>query len=80
MQLVPEVVQVMDPGDELTVYPVVELPPSLDGAVQDTRAELSPNTPATAVGAPGTVAGMTAVDADDVEPVPALFAAATTNV
>jgi hypothetical protein len=34
------VVQVNDPGDDVTVYPVIALPP-LDGAVHDTTDWLS---------------------------------------
>ena len=39
-----------------------------------------PNTPETPVGTPGTVAGTTAPDAVDAEPVPAAFVAVTVNV
>ena len=55
-------------------------PPLDDGADHDTTADESPNTPDTEVGTPGTVAGTTAADAEDAEPVPALFVAATVNV
>ena len=55
-------------------------PPVLEGAVQETTTEESPNAPDTAVGTPGTVAGTTAIDAKDGEPVPALFVAITVNV
>ena len=74
------VVQVSDPGEDVTVYEVTALPPLDDGADQDTVAEESPNTPDTPVGAPGTVAGTTAPEAVDVEPAPALFVAVTVNV
>jgi len=59
---------------------VIALPPFDDGAVQETTTEESPNTPDTPVGAPGTVAGTTAPEAVDAEPVPALFVAVTVNV
>ena len=36
VQLVVAVVQLKPPGDEVTVYPVIDAPPLLDGAVQDT--------------------------------------------
>jgi hypothetical protein len=51
-----------------------------EGADHDTVAEESPNTPDTEVGAPGTVAGTTEVEAVDAEPAPALFMAVTVNV
>jgi len=59
---------------------VITEPPVLDGAVQETTASELPNTPDTPVGASGTVAGTTEVDAEDAEPVPALFVAVTVNV
>jgi hypothetical protein len=73
------VVQVNEPGDEVTVYPVIALPP-VDGAVHDTTTWVLPNTPDTPVGAAGTVDGMIAVDAVDAEPVPTAFVAVTVNV
>jgi len=59
---------------------VIALPPFDDGAVQETTTDESPNTPDTPVGASGTVAGTTDVDAEEAEPVPALFVAVTVNV
>jgi len=59
---------------------VIPLPPFDDGADQETTTEESPNTPDTPVGAPGTVAGTTDDDAEEAEPVPALFVAVTVNV
>jgi len=50
------------------------------GAVHETSTEASPNTTATSIGAPGTVAGTTAPEVVDAEPVPALFVAFTVNV
>ena len=41
---------------------------------------MSPKTPTTLVGAPGTVRGITAVEAADTEPVPTLLVALTRNV
>jgi len=80
VQLVVAVVHENEPGDEVTVYPVIAEPPVLDGADHETTTEESPKTPDTPVGAPGTVAGTTDVDAVDAEPVPALFVAFTANV
>jgi hypothetical protein len=59
---------------------VIAEPPVLDGADHETTTDESPKTPDTPVGAPGTVAGTTAPDAEDAEPVPALFVAVTVNV
>ena len=80
VQLVVDVVQLRPPGDEITVYDVTAEPPSDDGADHETSTEESPNTPDIPVGAPGTVAGTTADDADEAEPAPALFVAVTVNV
>jgi len=43
VQLVVDVVQVNEPGDEVTVYVVIALPPLLLGAAQETVIEESPN-------------------------------------
>ena len=63
-----------------TVYPVIAEPPLDDGAVQLTTAEESPATALTLVGVPGTVAGVTAPEALEAEPVPRAFVAVTVNV
>jgi len=56
-------------------------PPVDDGAVHDTTdCAFAFAVAATDVGAPGAVAGTTAPDADDAEPVPAPFVAVTVNV
>jgi len=80
VQLVVDVVQVRPPGDEVTVYPVIAEPPLLDGADHETVTCEVPNTPDTPVGASGTVAGTTTLDALEAEPVPAVFVAVTENV
>ena len=51
--LVPVAVTVIFPGTVVTIYPVIELPPSLVGAVKLTVACPSPATAVTFVGAPG---------------------------
>ena len=56
------------------------LPPLSVGADHDTTTCVLPKTPDTPVGTPGTVAGTTADDAVEAEPVPALFVADTVNV
>jgi hypothetical protein len=48
--------QVKPPGDEVTVYPVMGDPPFDAGALHDTVAEESPESPATELGAAGTEA------------------------
>ena len=55
-------------------------PPSDAGAVQDTVASPSPATAVTLVGAPGTVAGITELLAEDAALVPALLVAVTVKV
>ncbi len=52
----PPTVAVMPPGLEVTVYPVIGLPPSLAGAVHETPAWALPRTAVMPVGAPGAVA------------------------
>jgi hypothetical protein len=59
---------------------VIGLPPLDAGAVQVTVAWESPAVALTPVGAPGTEAGVTAFDAADAAPKPALLAAVTVNV
>ena len=56
------------------------LPPLLDGAVQLTVALLLPALAVTSLGADGVVAGVTALDGDDVVPAPFGFAAWTVKV
>ena len=72
----PEVV----PTYGVTVYPVIAQPPLDEGAVQDTVDCPLPAVAVTLVGAPGTVAGHTELDALDADPVPALLVAVTVNV
>lgn len=55
-------------------------PPVLDGAVHDTDACAFPGVALTPVGAPGTVVGVTAEDADEADPVPTALVAVTVNV
>ena len=76
----PVVVAVRPPGEAVTVYPVTGDPPSLAGAVHDTPAWACPPVAVTAVGAPGTVRGVTAALAPDDAEAPAELAAVTVNV
>ena len=55
-------------------------PPLLAGAVKVTLACALPAVAVAAVGAPGSVAGVTADEALDAEPVPEVFVAVTVNV
>ena len=59
---------------------MIALPPVLAGAVNDTVACALPATAAIAVGAPGTVAGITLLDAAEGAPLPTAFVATTVNV
>jgi hypothetical protein len=80
VQLVEAVVQVNEPGEEVTVYEVIDAPPVENGDDHETSTEESPEAPTAPVGDPGVVAGTTADDAVEAEPVPALFVAVTVNV
>jgi hypothetical protein len=74
-------VQVKPPGDEVTVKPVSGRPPLFDGAVKETVAAPAVVTDAdTAVGASGTVAGITALDAADADEVKRPLFAVALNV
>ena len=52
-------IAVMPPGLDVTVYPVIKLPPVLAGATKATLAVAFPAVATTLVGAPGTVAVVT---------------------
>ena len=74
-------VQVNPPGDEVTVKPVSATPPLFRGAVKETVAAPAVVTdPDIDVGAFGTVAGITAIDAVDVAEVNKPFVAVALNV
>jgi hypothetical protein len=59
---------------------VIALPPLLAGAVQLTVASALPVVTVTIVGAPGTVAGVTLLEAAEADPVPTALVAFTVNV
>jgi hypothetical protein len=59
---------------------VIAAPPFDAGAVHDSATCPCPAVPATAVGAPGTVAGVTAAEAAEFGPIPTLLTAATWKV
>ena len=68
------------PGLDVTVYIVIALPPSLAGATNATLAEVFPAVATTPVGAPGTVAGVTADEAADATELPTAVVAITVKV
>ena len=71
---------VKPPGLDVTVYPVIELPPVVPGAVNATLAEALPAVALTPVGAPGTVAGVTEEEAEDGTELPTEFVDTTVKV
>ena len=74
-----EPVPVLLPGFEVAVYNVIGLP--LDaGAVKLTAACAFPAIAVPIVGAPGTVAGVTILEAAEAAPVPLAFVAFTVKV
>ena len=73
-------VAVNPPIFEVTVYEVIVEYPSLTGAVNVIVAEPFPETAVTPVGAPGTVAGVTALLGLDATLVPTALVAVTVNM
>jgi hypothetical protein len=71
---------VAPPGVAVAMYCVITAPPLLAGAVQLNVTEPSPGAPVRPAGAPGTVRGVTAADAEDAGPLPAALVATTLNV
>src|SRR3954464_13067919 len=76
----PMTLAVRPPGEEVTVYPVMALPPLDAGAVQLTLACALPAVAVTPVGAPGTPRGTIAADGADADPAPAALLAKTIKV
>ncbi len=74
------VVTLTPPGDEVTVYEVMGAPPLETGAVQLTVACAFAAVALIAVGAPGTVAGVTELDGVDAALGPTALVAVTVNV
>lgn len=75
-QEVPVVVHCRDPGEDVTVYPVMAEPPSPAGPLHETVADPSPAVALTPVGAPGTVRGVAVID-PEAAPGPMVFTART---
>ena len=67
-------------GLAVTLYPVIAEPPVDDGAVHITVACVLPDVAVALVGAPGTAAGVTTLDALDDAPVPTVLIVVTMNV
>jgi hypothetical protein len=81
VQLVEAAEQPAEAGVEDTVYPLMAAPPVEAGAVQDTTDwALALDVAATAVGAPGAVAGVAGTDGLEAALVPAELVAVTVNV
>ena len=78
--VVPAFASVPPEGFEVTVYPVIAAPPFDAGAVKLTDACVLPAVAVPMVGAPGTVAGITLLEASEAELVPALLVAVTVKV
>jgi hypothetical protein len=79
VQLVVDVVQVKPPGEEVTVYREIAVPPVVEGAVQETWELRLPTRATDALGAPGTVAGVAGAEGAEAGPVPAGLLATTSN-
>jgi hypothetical protein len=73
-------VQVNEPEVEVTVYSVIADPPFDAGAVQEICTDVLPRSATTSVGASGTVAGTTALEATEAVESPTAFVAITVNV
>jgi len=73
-------VAVNPPGEDVTVYEVMALPPLLAGGVNVIVASPFPRVAVPMVGAPGTVAGTIELLVAEDEPVPTSFVAVTVNV
>ena len=78
--LVPVTVALAPAGLELTLYEVMALPPSDEGAVQETVACELPAVAETVVGAPGIVIGVTELDGVEAALEPTALVATTVKV
>jgi len=76
----PDTVDAAPPGEAVTMYELIALPPLDDGGVHDTAACALPPVAVTLDGGPGSVAGVTAAEGADAGPVPTLLVAVTLNV
>src|SRR6202521_769133 len=77
---VPGTVMLTPPAVEVTVYPLIALPPVFAGADQDTVADMFPPTAEMFAGGSGTATGTTALEGADAGPAPMAFMAVTAKV
>jgi hypothetical protein len=80
VDVLPELLSTPPAGFDVTVYPVIALPPLFKGAVKLTLAWALPPVAITAVGGPGSAEGVTLFEGADAAPEPAAFVATTVNV
>ena len=81
VQLVVDVLQDDEPGDDVTVYPVIAAPPFDAGGVHDTTDRASAfEVAVTERGAPGRTAGVADGDGAEALPAPTALVAATVKV
>ena len=80
VEVLPALLSTPPAGFEMTVYPVIALPPLLTGAVKLTLAWALPPVAVTSVGAPGGVAGVTLFEASEGTLEPIAFVATTVKV
>jgi hypothetical protein len=73
-------VAVIPPGEDVTVYPVMALPPLEEGALKATLAWALPAVATGLVGASGTVLGITVPDATEATEFPAALVAKTVKL
>ena len=73
-------VAIKPPGEDVTLYPVMALPPVEFGAVNATLTCALPAVATGLVGAPGTVIGVTAADAAEATEFPTALVATTVKV
>ena len=76
----PAPVAVLFPGEDVTVYPVMTLPPVEVGALNATLTCALPAVATGLVGAPGTVIGVTATDVVEATEFPTALVATTVKV
>jgi hypothetical protein len=77
-ELVPVVLK--PPGEDVTVYPVIALPPSEPGALKTTLACAKPAVATGLVGGEGTVLGVTDPDGAEATEFPTALVATTVKV
>jgi hypothetical protein len=75
-----EPVPVMLLGEEVATYEVIGLPPSEAGGLKETITFLSPGDTEVITGEPGTPPGVTALEGEELGPVPFALVALTVKV